>query len=303
MRFNCEAQIPVRPPYRLDLTVEALRRVPNNAVDVVGTDGRYRRVLACEDRHNALEVQQPAPNRLHVRIGGKEAERALPVVERMLGTGLDLEQWMRAAGAVPWLRKLAVQLQGLRPPRYPTLWEALVHAIVFQQISLHAAAAILRRVVEALAAPIEVSGVPVFPFFSPQRLIGADDATLRAAGLSGNKIVHLRTAAIAVLEGAVRADRLEKMPSAAAASALQSIRGIGPWSANVVLLRGFGRLDVFPLKDSGVARNLRALAGDDDIDAGALLESLGSVRGMLYFHLLLGGMRNRPARRADLEIV
>ena len=77
------------------------------------------------------------------------------------------------------------------------------------------------------------------------------------------------------------------------------LRGIGPWSAAVVLLRGFGRLDTFPLRDSGVARTAALLSGDPNVDLDAVLEALGPTRGMLYYHLLLGRLRNLTPAAAD----
>ncbi|MBV9737801.1 MAG: hypothetical protein JO177_06475, partial [Candidatus Eremiobacteraeota bacterium] len=62
----------------------------------------------------------------------------------------------------------------------------------------------------------------------------------------------------------------------------------GPWSAAVILLRGLGRLDVFPLNDSGVAASLKLLSGRTTVNLDRLLLQLGDQRGMLYFHLLLG---------------
>ena len=59
-----------------------------------------------------------------------------------------------------------------------------------------------------------------------------------------------------------------------------------------MLLRGLGRLDVFPLRDSGVARTLALLSGNPRIDQEEVLEALGPVRGMLYYHLLLGRLRS-----------
>jgi len=55
------------------------------------------------------------------------------------------------------------------------------------------------------------------------------------------------------------------------------------------------------LKDSGVARSLRELSGDPGLDPAALLEALGPVRGFLYFHLLLGRMRNLAPGSDDSE--
>jgi DNA-3-methyladenine glycosylase II len=303
MRFTFETQLSVHSPYRLDLTVDALRRLAANVVDVVGEDGVYRRALCDEKGVNLIEVTQPSARFLRLRVAGGSAARWVPYVNRMLGTATRLDQWYRRVERVPWLAYLTRELRGLRPPRYPSLWEALAHSIVFQQISIHAAASIMRRIIEALSEPLEHAGQRYYPFMMPVSLLRASDGTLRAAGLSANKIAHLRSAAEAVQSGAISDEVIESLSSAEAASRLCAVRGIGPWSAAVVLLRGFGRLDVFPMKDSGVARSLRALSGDPNIDAHALLEQLGPVRGMLYFHLLLGRIRNLVAEPPDSQVV
>ena len=77
-----------------------------------------------------------------------------------------------------------------------------------------------------------------------------------------------------------------------------TFKGIGPWTAAVIALRGFGRLDVFPMNDSGVARSLRELSGDPAVDADAILARLCHQRGMLYYHLLIG----RLAARGDIVL-
>jgi|SRR5579884_836125 len=292
MKFTFETDLSVRPPYRLNFTVDALRRLAANVVDVVGEDGIYRRALADARGTNLIEVTQPSARSVRLRIAGRSGARWVPAVERMLGVHVRLDEWYRRAAPFPWLAYLARELKGLRPPRYPSLWEALAHAIVFQQISIHAAASIMRRTIEALSEPVEHAGGLYFPFMSERALLGASDKVLRAAGLSANKIAHLRSAAAAVVDGTIAAETIEALPSAHAAQRLTSVRGIGAWSAAVVLLRGFGRLDVFPMKDSGVARSLKALSGNPGLDAHALLEALGPVRGMLYFHLLLGRIHN-----------
>jgi DNA-3-methyladenine glycosylase II len=239
-----------------------------------------------------IEVQQRDARTLTLKMTGTRAKRWVPVVASMLGTQAELDEWHARVQAFPWLADLTNELRGMHPPRYPTLWEALAHAIVFQQISIHAATAIMRRTVQTMSVPIEHAGVAYHPFFSPSQLLYAPDDPLRAAGLSANKVEHLRSAAAAVEDGVVSEELLAPLASEEAAERLRVVRGIGPWSASVVLLRGLGRLDVFPLKDSGVAQSLRALSGDSELDAAALLDALGPVRGMLYFHLLLGRMRN-----------
>ena len=303
MRFTFETQLSVRSPYRLDLTVDALRRLAANVVDVVGEDGVYRRALRDTKGTNLIEVTQPSARSLTLRVAGGDGARWIPYVERMLGTKVRIDDWYRRVEPFPWLAYLARELKGLRPPRYPSLWEALAHAIVFQQISIHAAGAIMRRTVESVSEPIEYGGLRYYPFMNADSLLRSPDSSLRAAGLSANKIAHLRSAAEAVEAGEITGEAIERLPSPEAAQQLCEVRGIGPWSAAVVLLRGFGRLDVFPMKDSGVARSLRALSGDPNIDAHALLEHLGPMRGLLYFHLLLGRIRNLVAEPEDSQVV
>jgi len=179
----------------------------------------------------------------------------------------------------------------VKPPRYPDLWEALCNGIVFQQLSIAAASTVMLRLVEGLSEPLDYAGVLLRPFPGPARLLRAGDEQLAAAGLSRQKIAYLRNAAVAVTSGAIRASRIESLPSDVAALELQKIDGIGRWSAANILLRGFGRLDVFPLGDSGAEKNIKALSADPGICLDDILAALGDVRGMLYFHLLLGKLR------------
>lgn len=296
-RFGAALTAPVQAPFRLDLTADALRRLASNAVDVVGADGTVYRALQDERGTEVVAVRALGKSTIEVRATGRAAERWLPTIARMLGTQVDLTRWYARVRTIGWLAPLAAALRGLKPPRYPTLWEALAHAILFQQISIHAAAAIMRRAVERLGTSVELGSVRCIAFPPAHHWLEASDTVLREAGISANKIAHLRSAARAILDGAISETQLEPLTTADAAQRLGAIRGIGPWSASVVLLRGMGRLDTFPLRDSGVARSLARLGGN--VDQDALLERLGDVRGMLYYHLLLGRMRNLAALNDD----
>lgn len=295
-RFGAALLLPVRPPFRLDLTVDALRRLASNAVDVVAPDGVYYRALGGSPNPALLAIRAHGSGAIEVRATGRDADRWLPLVARMLGVDVDLKEWYARSRGIAWLTSLVKALRGLKPPRYPSLWEACAHAILFQQISIHAAAAIMRRTVERLGDSVTLDGVRCVVFPPPERWLETDEATLREAGISRNKISHLRSAATALVEGALDERMLEGMPTPEAAERLRTIRGIGAWSASVVLLRGLGRLDTFPLRDSGVARSLALVSGDAHVDQAKLLDTLGPVRGMLYYHLLLGRMRTLGQR-------
>lgn len=285
-------------PYRLDLTVSVLRRLSTNVVDRFTPEGQYIRALsgfATPVVARATQLHQE--DCLSVTIEGdtEHDSTALALVCRMLAVERDLTPFNFAASHIPWLAPLVTRMEGVKPPRYPTLWEACANAIVFQQVSLRAASAVMQRVVLALGQAVEVAGVPTscFVFPSSERVQGASDGILRATGLSANKIATLRRVAEALDSGILDEKTLEILPSPDAAAALRQFKGIGPWTAAVILLRGLGRLDVFPANDTSVASNIALVAGSAPFDAQGVLNALGLQRGMLYFYLLLARLEAR----------
>ena len=288
-------KLPVLAPYRLDLTVSALRRLSSNIVDVITPSGAYGRVLGSARAPVFVHVVQTRPALLTVTLEGATRDRthAFADVRRMLGVDRDVNPFFRAARKLPWLAPLAKRMRGVKPPRYPTLWEACVNAVVFQQVSLLAATAIMRRLLIALATPFTRDGVTSYQFPSAEIFLDAPDGVGRAAGLSANKLATLRRVCEALASGALEESMLEKLASPDAAMLLRQIKGIGPWTATVILLRGLGRLDVFPMNDTSVARNLALVAGGAPFDVATTLQTLGAQRGMLYYHLLLARLDAR----------
>jgi DNA-3-methyladenine glycosylase II len=301
--------IQVSAPYRLDLTVSALRRTSTNLVDVYTRDGRYLRALGGFSKPMIVSVTQPTKEALTVSISGVagdagHVERALALVRRMLGTERDLSDFHRRARTIPWLSSLARRMRGVRPPRYPALFEACANAILFQQVSLQSASAIMRRLIIAIGTRVEHDGVPLAVFPSVEQFLGADDAVIRAAGFSARKLATLRRAGLAIADGELTEALLDELPSADAALLLRGIKGIGPWTAAVILLRGLGRLDMFPGNDSGVAVNLARVVGKR-LDVAPIAAALGSQRGMLYFCLLLARLdaRGEVGKASDIELL
>jgi DNA-3-methyladenine glycosylase II len=266
-----------------------LRRLSTNVVDVFEA-GAYRRLLGDPAAPVLLRVEQVAPDALAVSVDGPGAEAydLAAIVRRTLGTEVDLAAFYSGAATVPWLDRIARAARGVKPPRYPSLWETVCNAVVYQQVSIHAAGAILRRVIERYSVEFRTQGARLFAFPPPRTVLDADPAGLRAAGLSVNKIVALKAAAAALAGGELDEATLEPLPTPELIAALVAHKGIGPWTAAVVALRGFGRLDVFPMKDSGVAAALRALSGDPATQPEPIIAALAPQQGMLYYHLLLG---------------
>ena len=287
---------PVAAPYRLDLTVSALRRLSTNVVDVLTPAGAYVRAFRGSHGPVVARITQPRADQLSVAIEGDERDhaRALTLIRRMLAVDREVPHFHQAAAGIPWLSPLAVRMRGVRPPRYATLWEACVNAIAFQQISLQAASAIVTRLIETLGRPVESGGIRSYVFPGVSDVLGAENTVLRATGLSGAKLAALRNAGAAIAAGTLDEVMLEERSSDDAAALLRAIRGIGPWTASVILLRGLGRLDVFPAHDSSVARNLALVAGPiSPRDVDRAIAALRPEQGMLYYHLLLARLESR----------
>ena len=142
---------------------------------------------------------------------------------------------------------------------------ALVQAIVYQQLAGAAARAIHGRLLAAL------DGDP-----APEALLALSDETLRAVGLSANKVRSLRDLAAKVLDGTVVLSPrgLSRQPDDEIIARLSTVRGIGPWSAQMFLIFQLRRLDVWPVGDLGV-RNGYGLAWGIPAPTARELEPLG----------------------------
>lgn len=276
----------VKPPYRLDFTVTALRRLPQNRVDILD-DGRYLRAFETRRGPVVWEITQRGEGQLDLGLFGKveDAESYRELAMRMLGTEVDLSSFYARARRVRGMSQLVRRFSGVKPPRYSSLWETILSAIPFQQLSLVSAFASLGRLIEATSEPFELEGRRLYPLPRPERVASMREGELMRFGFSRAKARALREAAVAVVSGALREEELESLDTEALAERLIELRGIGPWTAALMMLRGFRRLDVFPAGDAGAARGLaESFPG---ADPAAMLRDLGPYRGMLYYHLLL----------------
>jgi DNA-3-methyladenine glycosylase II len=290
-----EITLPAVPPFDLHATVEAMRRRPNNLAEV-WRDGEYRRVLAGENGPALFGVRQVAPDRIAIRALGSQLddsrlEPATATLAAMVGAHVDLAGAQARARRVPELVPLVEALAGMKPPRFPSLWETLLAVIPFQQVSLAAGVAILNRLIEAIGPRIDYDDEIYYGLPSPAAVLGASTDTLRALGISAAKVNTLRGVAEADHAGGLDPRRLDQLDDELAVAELTELPGIGPWSAQLVLLRGLRRLSVFPQGDSGATRTLAGVLGlpiaQSHERAAEMLAALGSDRGYLYF-LLLG---------------
>jgi 3-methyladenine DNA glycosylase/8-oxoguanine DNA glycosylase len=132
-------------------------------------------------------------------------------------------------------------------------FDALAESIAYQQLSGKAAATIWGRV-RAL--------YPKKKYLDPKLVLATPDRKLRAAGLSGSKVAALKDLAAKTIDGTVPTARaLAKMTDEEIIERLVSVRGIGRWTVEMLLLFDLGRPDVWPAADYGVQKGLAKTFG------------------------------------------
>ena len=188
---------------------------------------------------------------LEPRPSSSEGRPGVPVVAslRMSTTDLEIDKARQALAA---LDPLMANAHTMVPPIAWRVREAgfggLVRQIVGQQVSVAAADAIRRRMIDGLGGAL-----------TPATVLAADEALLRGFGLSGQKVRYVR----AIAEAADIFDRLGGLDDEAAVAELMAIKGVGRWTAETYLMFSEGRVDLFPAGDIALQEGLRLLETSD----------------------------------------
>lgn len=283
-----------RGPFNLEATVRVLQRRPTNLVDV-WDEGRYLRALPTRRGNVLVEVVNQgtidAPRVSFRLLEGRDARGAregiIRDLRRILGLDVDPAPLLQLVGNESRLAAVAAALRGVRPPRFPGLFETFVHVIPFQQLSLDAGVAVVRRLVERFGGMMSHTGREFRLSPTAGVIAGARLDAIKGSGLSRKKAETLRGIARAIEAGELGEDQLVGVDCETAMERLVELPGIGRWSAALVLLRGMGRLEVFPEGDSGATRGLSNIF---EVAPGRALERMihrfGDHRGYLYFFSL-----------------
>lgn len=290
--------------------MRVLQRRPTNLVDVWEQEV-YGRVLTLPWGPVVIRVSNDgtidAPDlRLSVHPEGLALgvrAQAVGVVREVLGLDVDPAGLEEATRGEESLRATARALRGIRPPRFASLFETFANVVPFQQLSLDAGAAIVRRLVQRFGNRVEIGGRAFYSFPAAEAVVAASPPSLRACGMSRRKADTLVGLARRIVSGELNGATLSTMTTQKALTYLASLPGIGPWSAGLVLLRGLGRLDVFPPGDVGAARGLGSLLGrGHEARLRVAVERAAEHRGYLYFCALGSRLLDRGLIRPAMPL-
>ena len=262
------------------LTLERFRAFGPDPVNL-WRDDVFRRVLM-----GRPVVLQPAP-------GGVLAEpddlALAGPVRRFLGAPFDLAAFEAFAASDPVLARLANGLRGLRPALVPDPFEILVTSVTAQQISLRAALAIRRRLVERYTAALD----GVHPFPSREALAAASLEDLVALGFSRRKAEYV----LAIARADVELDALASLPDEEISARLTVLPGVGRWTVDWFLARHLARPRSWAAGDLGLRKAVSAFYLDGRDASEAEVRAFGERFGEfanLAAHYLLAAQRVLP---------
>lgn len=169
---------------------------------------------------------------------------------------------VRLAAVISRIGPCRLTLRGRLSP-----FEALLRAIIYQQLSGKAAGTIYARFL-ALVPP--AAGI------SPAKVLALPEASIRSAGLSRNKVLAVKDLAEKTLAGVVPpAGGLQGLTDEEIVARLTAVRGVGRWTVEMLLIFTLGRPDVLPLDDLGVRKGFRLAYGMKRLPAVSTLARAG----------------------------
>ena len=180
---------------------------------------------------------------------------------RILNLHVDGDPLTRIGERDHIVEHLRQRYAGLRPVQFPTPWEAAGWAVIGHRIRITQAAAIKQQLSARFGHRTEFPGGQVLDSFpSPEAVLSLP----ALPGLTVRKFDTLKGIARAAVDGVLDAERLLNLPHAEASANLRTLHGIGPFSAELILVRGAGAADLFPTNEPRLAKAMTALYGTDD---------------------------------------
>jgi DNA-3-methyladenine glycosylase II len=259
-----ELKLQVPSEFSFTENLKYLANAPGECLYHIKNERIYK-AIATEQGVVVVEIQADQANIINIRfldntVPTNEAVRneVVRYIREWFDLDTDLSTFYEAAKRDRLLRKAVETFHGLRNMGIPDLFEALCWGVIGQQINLPFAYTLKKRFVESFGRHVTCEGKTYWLFPSPQKIAALSTDDLTAIQISVKKSEYLIGIAQLIIEGALSKEMLLSAGGhKQAESLLIKIRGIGPWTANYVLMRCLRFPNAFPIDDVGLHNAIR----------------------------------------------
>lgn len=236
---------------------ECLYEIENNIITKVIAIGEMQSLVQISVIDNQQMVVQFLNGSRPIEKG--EREKIATYILEWFDLDNDLTPFYEMANADPLLKIPAQKFYGLRVIGIPDLFEALCWGVLGQQINLAFAYSLKRQFVESFGDSIEWNGKKYWVFPPYERIAQLTPTDLAAIKMTVKKSEYIIGIARLMANGDLSKEQLKKMDFKEAEKSLIKIRGIGPWTANYVLMRCLRFQTAFPIDDVGLINSIKTL--------------------------------------------
>jgi DNA-3-methyladenine glycosylase II len=248
-------------------------------------DGHLRLVLVADDLQHAAGValRQDGPDALIATFPTEPSPALVAQVRRVLSLDLDGDHLAELARSDPLLGALVARAPGLRPVLFGSPYEGAAWAVLSARTPAATASGHRRRLEEEHGEAVDVLGRTLHAFPGPQRLLAVESLP----GVPAEKVLRLHGVAEAALDGRLRAEHLAGLPPEEVVRTLKTVRGIGDFYAQLILVRALQGTDVFPVGEPRVRAALEQLTERPltEADVSRLTSCWSPFRGWAAFLL------------------
>ena len=302
MIYTEKVTIPALPPFSFELSSEIFAKGDRQIRNC--ENGRFWQVIRGNDKlilatvEAAGTVDKPelcAELKSNAKITAEDKKKAEAAVNTIFSLDLDLNPFYETVKDDQVMVALTRKLWGLKTPTTSTVFEALVDAIVEQQISMKVATSIERKIVKNFGDVLDLEGTVYYAYPTPQRLSVVSVEELRQCGLSFRKCEYIKGASTLIADGQLDLEKLRSYESSEQiVRELDEIRGIGVWTAEFTMLRGMQRLEALPADDLGLRRDISRYYRDGKViksaEARRIAEGWGNWKGLAAYYLVIASM-------------